>query len=234
MLKFVAVGGDDWEEKTLAGCISWMPQLWISRRPSRSPGLHSRLNTADKWDRQVNPKRLYKLYKLGMIVAASLQAAQLSDLQLIVGAAVGVSCLRSDLGLGVTAGRFFILASLSLSFGLLGLSEDREMKGKEEERIIIIIWLTGINSCDPSAPGRGSNPLAAETQETSLFISINFDWFSVWKLEKNVLIILLINNNKQTNGSFWGKNLESAKKRPQFSTGVCHGYIQVVYVVVNK
>ena len=74
-----------------------------------------------------------------MIVAASLQAAQLSDLQLIVGAAVGVSCLRSDLGLGVTAGRFFILASLSLSFGLLGLSEDREMKGKEEERIIIII-----------------------------------------------------------------------------------------------
>lgn len=68
-----------------------------------------------------------------------LQAEQLSDIQFTVGAAVVVSCLRSCLGLGVTAGRFFKMASLSLSFGSLGLSEDREMKEKEEEWIIIII-----------------------------------------------------------------------------------------------
>lgn len=62
-----------------------------------------------------------------------LQDEQVSDIQFTVGAAVVVSCLRSCLGLGVTTGRCFKMSSLFRSFGSLGLSEDREMKGKEEE-----------------------------------------------------------------------------------------------------
>lgn len=67
------------------------------------------------------------------------QAEQQSDIQLTVGAAVVVSCLRSCLRLGVTAGCIFEMASFSLTFGSLGLSEDTETKEKEEEQIIIII-----------------------------------------------------------------------------------------------
>lgn len=62
----------------------------------------------------------------------SLQAEQLADIQLTVGAAVVVSCLRSCLGFAVPAGN-----SLSLSFGGPSLSEDRETKEEEEEQIII-------------------------------------------------------------------------------------------------
>lgn len=70
--------------------------------------------------------------------SSSLRAEPLSDVQLTVGAAVVVCCRRSCRGLGVTVGIFFGIASLSLSFGSLGLSEDRGMK-EEVEQIIIII-----------------------------------------------------------------------------------------------
>lgn len=72
---------------------------------------------------------------------ASFQAKQGPDLPFTVGAAAVASSLPSCLGLGVTVGGFFKMASLSAGFGSWGLSEDREAKEKEEEeeRIVTII-----------------------------------------------------------------------------------------------
>lgn len=202
-LKLVAVRGNRREETELAGCFSW---IWLLHQSSgksaasRAEALACNKNCwqADQWYLLIKLKKLCKsfflcLYQLGTIVCdlpASFQAKQLPDLPFTVGAVVVVSSLPScvGLGLGVTVGWFFKMASLSVGFGSWGLSEDRETKEKEEEedQIVTIIWLTGINSCNPSA----RTVLAAVTlwlpkhkKLLHLYLSSYFWWIQCMKIQ---------------------------------------------------
>lgn len=147
MLKLVTVRGNRWEEEWLVGFFSFIWQLspLVNQQAAKQklwPGLA--LKRCWQAENSYLPIELNKLcssislclYKQGLIVCdlqTSLQAEQLSDIQLTVGAAVVVSHLPSCRGLAVPAGSFFEIASLSLSFEGLSLSEDRETKAEEEE-----------------------------------------------------------------------------------------------------